>query len=47
MGSSGIEYTTTNNDNFSDQLLQDRLASLNSGDTLAEKQQRVMKNKMQ
>jgi hypothetical protein len=37
MGSSGVQYTTTNNDNFSDQLLQDRLLSLNSNDEIAEK----------
>ena len=47
MGSSGIEYTTTNNDNFSDLLLQDRLKNANQGDSQAEKQQRMLKNRMQ
>jgi hypothetical protein len=37
MGSSGIEYSTTNADNFSDQLLKERLNSMNPNDAQAEK----------
>lgn len=47
MGSSGIEYTTTNNQNYNDQMLQERLQQMHSSDAQAEKQQRVMKNRMQ